>query len=152
MITYEIKPPEPEDTRTPYEKSRDSYLNRERYGYQNRVIDRRGRLLLPFTWSKWRYSQFIEEVKTKYKVGDLVAYANVPLGEERPLSYVLELTYIEELYYNCPYDSTKDEPMCLTLKDKYQNVVTRGPSTMRKLTEKEAQLVHLQNSTPQGHA
>lgn len=97
-------------------------------------------------WDKVQFTHWVEKVKERYKVSQVVAMACNPPQEDK-LPPLYRITYISELYSNTSFDTVFKEPICLTLMPRYGGVaVTRCPSVVRPLTEKEIELVKLQDT------
>lgn len=102
-------------------------------------------------WPKLQFSVWIEGLKAKYKVGDLVTMQQIRvIPNVVPMHW--EVRYINELHKDCKFDTDIKEPVCISVM--YPNGVTaqKCPATIRKLTKEELELVMLSNKKPEGTA
>lgn len=100
------------------------------------------------------FTKFIEDVKTKFKVGDFVCFAHFqPIADQLP-GMIYRLEAINELWYDCVIDETSGQPRCVFIRGLMpgHSGFLSIPGTLRQLTEQEKQLVDLQNSPTHGTA
>ena len=102
-------------------------------------------------WDKLQYSQWVEKVKEKFKVGDRVTFASCP-PIASCLPYHMEITYINELHHYIEYDSDIQEPKAIVCRNMRGTFENKCPATLRPLTYEELCLVNLSNQKSQGTA
>lgn len=117
----------------------------------NQMLDGNG---WPKDWTKVRYAQWVESVKEKFAVGQLVTLSVIgPVPDRIP--FYFKLTDICEIQAFVKWDSVAFEPQCITVvpvRGNNPQPYTKPPSVLRHLTEQELRLVILENQKPQGTA
>jgi hypothetical protein len=102
-------------------------------------------------WGKLVYTNWIEEVKKEFAVGDLVCYhGTAPKADTLP--YYQTIVYIEEMHSDVTWDNYHQQPCAVTARDPALILMKRCPKGIRKLTQEEVSLVRLQNSKVEGTA
>ena len=107
--------------------------------------------LIPLAWGKAQFASFIEPVKARFKVGDLVTAKTI---QEKPneIPFHYRVGYINELYHTARMDAHVGEPAVLHLETLDKRWVHRCPSNYRHLSVEECKLVYLSNQKAAGHA
>jgi hypothetical protein len=100
---------------------------------------------------KIEYSRWIEEIKTKFKVGDLVTMA-ICAPQANICPWTCRVTFIEEDHNHVLWDSTAHQPAAVSIITDTGVTNHRAPSTLRLLTEEEKALASLKNQQPLGTA
>lgn len=101
---------------------------------------------LNHTWGKLRFAQWIEEIKAKFKIGDLVCSSAITPIEGNTKYYPLyyRITYIQEVNYMAEVDPTTMQPKCLGMVLPGTSTPTwRSPASVRKLTQRELENVDI---------
>lgn len=109
----------------------------------------------PQGFDKRRFALHVENVRKKYKVGDRITYASIPVIQGEPPSAIYEIVYIQELWYDVEFDESIQEPRVLLLRNvNYTNTpfIPVCASRMRHLTIMESGLVDLRDQPVQGSA
>ena len=91
------------------------------------------------------YTNWIEEVKKEWKVGDLICLrSNVEMANSCPLHYRIE--GIQEIHYLAELATFYREPKAINcvIPDTVKHV-SFCPKEIRKLTDKEVSLAHVRN-------
>lgn len=102
-------------------------------------------------WPKVQFSIWLEGIKQKFAVGDLVTMATIPvIPNVVPMKW--EITYINELHKDCKFDADIKQPICITVRFPNGVCVQKCPATLRKLTTEELALVELSDKKPGGTA
>jgi len=104
------------------------------------------------TWDKVTYIKYIEGVKARFKVGDLVTYMYTS-PSSTVVPHHFKIIYINELAHDVMYDNDLQLPACISVQfGEGTDVKTfvKTPNTLRLLTKEEIALVNLQNTKPLG--
>lgn len=102
-------------------------------------------------WPKLRFSVWIEGLKAKYAVGDLVTLRQIPVRENMaPMAW--NITYINELHKDCKFDTDISEPICISVAIHTGITMHKCPGVLRKLTVEEIALVKLSHQKSAGSA
>ena len=96
-------------------------------------------------WDKLTYSKWIEKIKTHYRTGDFVCLSTSPITTDK-IPFYYEIVDIAEVHYLVDFDVEHREPMCLHVVTQSGYRMAKCPSSIRPLTDEEAELVCLQDT------
>jgi hypothetical protein len=144
MLLYSIKKP----IKTLYEEAQERWRNRQ--AQQALPPPPVGEMTVP--WDKMQFMRWMNQhVYGRYAVKDLLTYEYIP-DQENKVPVHMELMHINEMHHLVKWDRYKAEPKVLCCRNQSGNIVDWAPSSVRKLTAKEIELVNLQNTQAQGSA
>ena len=95
-------------------------------------------------WDKITYARWVETVKSEFKPGDLICMRGSSVftnPKQAPFYYTIES--IQEIHYLVKFDTHYDEPLCLNVVTAAGFRMSRAPSSIRKLTNEELDLVYI---------
>lgn len=101
---------------------------------------------VPNPWDKITYAKWVETVKSEFKVGDLICMRGTMVhsaGKSAPFYYTIES--VIEIHSHAFFDTHYEEPLCLNVITAAGFRMTRAPSSVRKLTSEELDLVYIQD-------
>lgn len=102
---------------------------------------------VPNPWDKITYAKWIETVKSEFAVGDLVCMRGTMVHTSKNAPFYYEIESITEIHSHVQFDTHYEEPLCLNVVTAAGFRMTRAPSSVRKLTNAELDLVYIQHKT-----
>ena len=108
-----------------------------------------GPFVVPLPWTKEQFSRFVSSVCADFEVQTLVCPSHEKETAGKAPINIWELVYINELYRDTQFDSAIGEPIIFTVRNRETNqLFSRCPKTVRKLTQEEMSYVDAQNQSP----